>query len=47
MAKFEITLDINQPVEVVFAFVSNPENLPRWRAGVLEYKKEELANEHR
>ncbi len=39
MAKIEITLDINRPVEDVFAFVSNSENLPRWRATALEVKK--------
>jgi carbon monoxide dehydrogenase subunit G len=36
MAKFEINLVINRPIEEVFAFISNPENLPRWRAGTLE-----------
>ena len=39
MAKFEITLIINRPIEEVFAFVSNSENLPRWRATILEIKK--------
>ena len=36
MAKFEINLVINRPIEEVFAFISNPENLSRWRAGTLE-----------
>ena len=36
MAKFEINLVINRPIEEVFAFISNPENLLRWRAGTLE-----------
>jgi carbon monoxide dehydrogenase subunit G len=36
MATFEINLVINRPVEEVFAFISNPENLSRWRAGTLE-----------
>ena len=36
MAKFEINLVINRPIEEVFAFISNPENQPRWRAGTLE-----------
>ena len=40
MAKFEINLVINRPIEEVFAFISNPENLPRWRAGTLEIKQD-------
>ena len=32
MAKFEINLVINRPIEEVFAFISNPENQPRWRS---------------
>jgi len=36
MAKFEINLVINRPMEEVFAFISNPENQPRWRATTLE-----------
>ena len=39
MATVEINLIINQPIEEVFAFVSNSENLPRWRSTVLECKK--------
>ena len=39
MAKFEITVDINRSVADVFAFVSNAENLPRWRATNLETRK--------
>ena len=39
MAKIEISLVINRPVEEVFAFVSNAENLPRWRATTLEVTK--------
>lgn len=39
MARIEISLIINRPVEDVFAFVSNSENLPRWRATALEIKK--------
>jgi uncharacterized protein YndB with AHSA1/START domain len=39
MAKFEINLVINRPIEEVFAFLSNPENLPRWRTSILEVKK--------
>lgn len=40
MAKFEINLVINRPIEEVFAFISNPENLLRWRAGTLDIKKD-------
>jgi carbon monoxide dehydrogenase subunit G len=36
MATFEINLVINRPIEEVFAFISNAENLPRWRASALE-----------
>lgn len=36
MAKFEINLVVNRPVEEVFAFISNPENQPRWRTATLE-----------
>lgn len=39
MAKMEITVDINRSIDDVFAFVSNAENLPRWRATNLETKK--------
>jgi uncharacterized membrane protein len=30
MLKLEISTVINRPVEEVFAFVSNPENFPKW-----------------
>ena len=36
MARIEINLVINRPVEEVFAFISNSENLPRWRSTSLE-----------
>jgi len=39
MARIEINLVIDRPVEEVFAFVSNSENLPRWRSTSLEIKK--------
>jgi uncharacterized protein YndB with AHSA1/START domain len=39
MAKFEINLVINRPIEEVFAFISNPENQPLWRAATLEIKR--------
>jgi uncharacterized protein YndB with AHSA1/START domain len=39
MARIEINLVINRPVEEVFVFISNAENLPRWRATNLETRK--------
>src|SRR5215813_14235333 len=33
MATLEISTMINRPVEEVFAFVSNPENYPKWVSG--------------
>ena len=39
MARNEIKIVINRPIEEVFAFVSNSENLPRWRTTTLEVKK--------
>jgi carbon monoxide dehydrogenase subunit G len=39
MASFEINLVINRPIEEVFGFISNAENLPLWRASALEVKR--------
>ncbi len=39
MATFEIKLIINRPIEEVFAFIANPENLPRWRSSALQVTK--------
>ncbi len=36
MATLEISTVINRPVEEVFAFVSNPENYPKWVSGSSE-----------
>ena len=36
MATLEISIVINRPVEDVFAFVSNPENYPKWFSGSRE-----------
>ena len=33
MATLEISTVINRPIEEVFAFLSNPENGPKWSAG--------------
>ena len=39
MAKFELNLVINRPIEEVFGFISNAEKLPLWRASALEVKR--------
>lgn len=36
MATLEVSTVINRPVEVVFAFVSNPESYPKWISGISE-----------
>lgn len=36
MTKVERTLVINQPVEKVFAYVTNPRNNPKWQPDILE-----------
>ena len=38
MAKLEISTVINRPVEEVFAFLSNYENLPKWSSSSSEVK---------
>ncbi len=38
MAKVEIGIVINRPVEEVFAFLSNPENNPKWNSVSSEVK---------
>jgi uncharacterized protein YndB with AHSA1/START domain len=38
MATLETSIVINRPVEEVFAFVSNPENYPKWFSGSREVK---------
>lgn len=39
MARIQIDLIINRPIDEVFAFVSDAENLPRWRTSALEVRK--------
>ncbi len=34
--KFENSVDINQPVERVFEFVTDPRNNPKWQTDILE-----------
>lgn len=36
MTKVERTLVINQPIEKVFAYVTNPRNNPRWQPDILD-----------
>ncbi len=38
MATLEISTVINRPLEEVFAFLSNPENFPKWVTGSSEVK---------
>jgi uncharacterized protein YndB with AHSA1/START domain len=38
MATLEISIVINRPVEEVFAFASNPENIPKWSSLSREVK---------
>ena len=38
MLKLDISIVINRPVEEVFAFLSNPENGPKWGSGSKEVK---------
>jgi uncharacterized membrane protein len=38
MARLEISTVINRPVEEVFAFLSNPENSPKWSSGSSDVK---------
>ena len=40
MPSAERTLTINAPIEKVFAFFTNPENDPKWRAELVEVKPE-------
>ena len=38
MATFEHTVEIARPVEEVFAFLSEPDNLPRWQVSLLDVR---------
>ena len=38
--RVEESVEINRPVEEVFSYVANPENLPEWSGLVLEVHKE-------
>jgi len=39
MAKLEISITINRPIEEVFAFMSDPENQLLWRSGLVEIEQ--------
>ena len=36
MAKIEFSIDVRRPVEEVFAYLTDPTNLPEWQSGALE-----------
>jgi uncharacterized protein YndB with AHSA1/START domain len=38
--RVEESVEINRPVEEVFSYVANPENLPEWSSIVLKVRKE-------
>ncbi len=38
--RIEESVEINRPLEEVFNYVANPENLPEWSSIVLEVRKE-------
>lgn len=38
--RVEESVEINRPVEEVFSYVANPQNLPEWSGIVLEVRKE-------
>ncbi len=39
MVKIEHSVVINRPIEEVFAYVTQPENTPKWQSGMLESKQ--------
>ena len=40
MAKIEFSVDVQRPVEEVFAYLTDPANLPEWQAGAIEGRLE-------
>jgi uncharacterized membrane protein len=38
--RIEHTIEIDRPVDEVFSFLADPENLPRWQSGLLEVRRE-------
>jgi len=41
LAKIEFSTDVNRPVEEVFAYITDPANLPEWQGGAIEGRLEE------
>ena len=41
MIRVEESVEIGKPVEEVFSYTTNPENLPRWAATVIEVRQED------
>ena len=39
MFRFENTVDIDSPIESVFSFVANFENIPRWNYYVMDVRQ--------
>src|SRR5581483_4869825 len=40
MAKIEFSIDVQRPVEEVFAYLTDPANLPEWQSGAVEGRPE-------
>ncbi len=40
MNRYEHTIEIERPAKEVFAFISRPENFPRWQESLLEIRRE-------
>jgi uncharacterized membrane protein len=40
VVRIEHSLEIDRPLGEVFAFVADPDNLPRWQSGLIEVRKE-------
>ncbi len=38
--RIEHTIEIDRPVDDVFAFMADPDNLPQWQSGLLEVRRE-------
>jgi uncharacterized protein YndB with AHSA1/START domain len=42
--RIEHTIEIDRPVDDVFAFIADPDNLPKWQSGLLEVRRESAAS---
>jgi uncharacterized membrane protein len=38
--RIEHTIEIGRPVDEVFSFLADPDNLPQWQSGLLEVRRE-------